>query len=294
MDWVPLLQFPIEWAALALLAMACLYWERSGFSGLGVEGCVAAAMLGILLGYEWTGDYWLSCLLAAGAAAGFAVASGTLVHLFRADPAVGAFALSLVPASALGLFARAGGLRLFTESPPPGLIRGTIFDGTYTEDLITSPWLLAAPILLALAGWLLWHTPFGIRLRAFGENPGWRVPGSRPTAYRLAALALGALWTVPAAALLLRAHPTAPPVALGYLALACAIAGRWTVWGAILLAAGPALIRSARPYGMEFQGGFVVLDLAPFLLALLYLVFLSRRSLRLAASPLARTDPDVL
>jgi len=57
------------------------------------------------------------------------------------------------------------------------------------------------PLLLALAGWLLWHTPFGIRLRAFGENPGWRVPGSRPTAYRLAALALGALWAVPAAAI---------------------------------------------------------------------------------------------
>ena len=66
------------------------------------------------------------------------------------------------------------------------------------------------------------------------------------------------------------------------------------VWGGILLAAGPALIRSARPYGTAFQSGFVILDVAPFLLALLYLVFLSRRSLRLAASPQARTDPDVL
>lgn len=294
MVWVPLLQVPIEWAALALLVVACLYWERSGFSGLGVEGCVATAMLGILLGYEWTGDYWLSCLIAAGGAACFALLAGTLVHLFRADPAVGSFALSLVPASALALFARAGELRLFAESPQPGLIRGTILDGTYAEDLAANPWLLAAPLLLALAGWLLWHTPFGIRLRAFGENPGWRVPGSRPTAYRLAALALGALWTVPAAALLLRSHPTAPPIALGYLALACAIAGRWTVWGGILLAAGPALIRSARPYGTEFQGGFAVLDVAPFLLALLYLVLLSRRSLRLAGTRQARTDPDLL
>lgn len=294
MVWVPLLQFPIEWAALALLVVACLYWERSGFSGLGVEGCVASAMLGILVGYEWTGDYWLSCLVAAGAAAVFAIVSGTLVHLFRADPAVGSFALSLVPASALGLLARSGDLRLFHEVPPPGLVTGTIFDGTYAEDLIASPWLLATPILLALAGWLLWHTPFGIRLRAFGENPGWRVPRSRPTALRLAALVLGALWTVPAAALLLRAHATAPPIALGYLALACAVASRWTVWGGILLAAGPALIRSARPYGTGFQSGFVILDVAPFLLGLLYLVFLSRRSLRLAASPQARIDPDVL
>jgi hypothetical protein len=38
----------------------------------------------------------------------------------------------------------------------------------------------------------------------------------------------------------------------------------------------------------------IVLDLAPFLLALVYLMFLSRRSLRLALSPQTGTDPDVL
>jgi hypothetical protein len=38
----------------------------------------------------------------------------------------------------------------------------------------------------------------------------------------------------------------------------------------------------------------IVLDLAPFLLALLYLMFLSRRALRLALSPQTGTDPDVL
>jgi hypothetical protein len=36
------------------------------------------------------------------------------------------------------------------------------------------------------------------------------------------------------------------------------------------------------------------LEAAPFLLALLYLVLLSRRSLRLSVSPQAGTDPDVL
>ena len=36
MDWIPLLHFPIEWGALALFVVACLYWERAGFTGLGV------------------------------------------------------------------------------------------------------------------------------------------------------------------------------------------------------------------------------------------------------------------
>ena len=294
MDWVPLLGFPIEWAALALLVVGCLYWERSGFSGLGVEGCVAAAMLGLLLGYQWTWSYPLACLAAAAFAAAFALAGGTLVHLLRADPAIGAFVLSLAPVSAVALLSRAGGLLLVTESPPPGLIRGTIFDGTYAEDLILNPYLLAAPFLIALGAWILWHTPYGLRLRAFGENPAWRVLGSRPTAYRISALVIGSLATVPAAALLLRSYPEAPPAALGFIALACTIAGRWTFRGAIALAAGPALLRVLRPYGGGTPGAMAALEAAPFLLALLYLVLLSRRSLRLSVSPQAGTDPDVL
>ncbi len=294
MSWTPILQFPIEWAALSLLVMGCLYWERSGFSGLGVEGCVAAAMVGLIVGYQRTGDYALACLIAAGGAAAFALATGTLVHLLRADPAIGSLSLSLVPVCALGLITRAGSNRILTEVPPPGLIQGTIFEGTYAEDLLTSPWFLAAPVILGAAGWILWHTPFGLRVRAFGENPAWRVPGSRPTAYRMGALALGALWTMPAAALLLRSHPGAPPVALGVVALACAIAGRWTVLAGILLAAGPAIVRAARPYGGGSAAASILLDLGPCLLALLYLVFLSRRALRLSTPPKARTDADVL
>jgi len=46
-DWTPLIQVPIEWGALALFVMACLFWERSGFSGLGVEGSIAASVLGL-------------------------------------------------------------------------------------------------------------------------------------------------------------------------------------------------------------------------------------------------------
>ena len=294
MDWVPLLQFPIEWAALALFVIACLYWERSGFSGLGVEGCAATAMVGILLGYEWTGSYPLAVLIAAGAAVAFAVTAGTLILLLKADPAIGSFMLSLAPVCALGLLSREGTLRILTEFPQPGLFRGTVFDGTISEDIFTSPWFLVSPILIALAAWLLWHTPFGMRLRAFGENPAWRVLGSRPTAYRLLALAVGALCAVPGAALLLRAHPEAPPMALGFIALACTIAGRWGVTAGILLAIGPALLRALRPYGAAVPASAVALDVAPFLLALVYLILFSRRSLRLSVSPQAGTDPDVL
>ena len=294
MDWTPLLGFPIEWAALSLLVLAALYGERSGFTGLGVEGSLAAAMIGFVAGYEATWSYGLAALIAAGAALIYGAVSGAIVSITRTDPAVGAFALGLVPVFALSALLRDGAPRLLYETPLPGIIRGTPLEGLQGEDLLANPWLVGTPVVLALGGWILRSTPFGLRFRAFGENPAWRVPGTRPLGYRLGALALGALWTVPAAALLLRAHPESPPFALGFLALGCVVAARWSLIGALSIAGGAALMRSLHPYAGDFPGLTIGLHLAPYLFVALCLALFARRALRLAPSPQARTEPDTL
>jgi general nucleoside transport system permease protein len=294
-DWIPLLGFPIEWAALSLFVAGCLYWERSGLSGVGAEGCILSSMLGLMLGYEWTGSYALASLIAIGFAVSFALITGGILLTIKADPAVGSFALTLIPACALGLLMRAGPVRLLRESPPPGLIGGTSFNGTYAEDFLASPWFWAAPVALAVASFVLLRSPYGLRLRAYGETPTLGPSGRVPVPWvRLSGAVLGALWMVPGAALLLRRHPDAPPLALGYIALACAIAGRWTFAAGILLAAGPAFLRTLHPYAQGLGGWELALEAAPFLLALLYVIALSRRALRVAATPQSRLDPDVL
>ncbi len=294
MDWIPLLRFPIEWGALALFVVACLYWERAGFTGLGVEGAVAAAMIGFIAGYDATASYAAAAGIAAAAALCFALVTGSLLLLLRSDRAIGSFAASLVAACGLGLLTRSGTHALLTEQPPPGLIRGTIFDGTYAEDLIGNPWLLAAPVLVSVAAWIYWRTPFGLRLRAFGETPSLRVPRTSAPRTRLIGIAAGALFVVPGAALLLRQSGPSPPVAIGLLALACAVAGRWAFAPSLLLAAGIALLRTLRPYAGDSGTVAVSLEIAPFLLALLFLVFLSRRALRISATRQSRPDPDTL
>ena len=145
MGWIPLLSFPLEWASLALLVAGCVYWERSGLSGLGIEGCALSAMLGLCLGYEWSGSYLLAVAGAAAGTLAFAIAAGALVIAFRGDPSVGSFCLSLAPACVLGVLAHSSPIRLLTETPPPGLVPGTAFGGTYAEDLVANPMLLAAP-----------------------------------------------------------------------------------------------------------------------------------------------------
>jgi len=293
-DWIPLLRFPIEWGALGLTVVACLYWERSGASGLGVEGALAAAMIGYVVGYDATSSYAAGTAIAAGAALLYALAAGTTLHLLRSDPAIGSFACSLVAACGLGLLTRTGTHALLVERPAPGLWRGTAFDGTYAEDLIANPWLLAAPLLVALGAWIHWRTPFGLRLRAFGETPALRIPGASAFRTRLVGLAAGSLFAVPAAALLLRDSGPSPPLAIGMLALACTVAGRWAFAPALLLAAGIALLRTLRHVVAPSGPAVVPLEIAPFALALLYLVLLSRRALRISASRHARLDPDTL
>jgi simple sugar transport system permease protein len=293
LDWTPLLRFPLEWAALALFVASCLYWERAGASGLGVEGCVASAMIGLILGYEYSESWGIALAAGVGAAALFAVVAGLLLHLLRSDPAVGSFCLSLVPAAALGLLARAGPYRLLEVKPLPGIVHGTVLGGTASEDLLMNPILWVAPLVIALAAWILWQTPFGLRLRAFGEAPSLRLPGARSGLYRLTGLVLGALWAVPGAALLLGAHRPSLPVGVGFLALACIVASRWSLAFAILLALGPALLRAAQP-AVSGTPLAVPIEIAPYVLALVYLVFLSRRALRMPETRRTRVDPDVL
>jgi len=295
LQWGSLVSFPIEWAALALLVAGAIYWERAALSGIGVEGCLLSAMLGIALAYEWTGDYAIAGAVGAGAAVLFALAASGLLLTFRSDPLIGSFCLSLVPAAALGLLVRSVPLRILRETPAPGLVPGTIFEGTYSEDLIVSPWFLAVPLVLAVAALVMLKTPYGLKLRGYSETPAFARRGPAQVAWvRVSAAVLGALWVVPAAALLLRAHTGSLPMGLGFIALACAVAGRWGFLPAIFLAAGPALLRALRPYAGAGDALGLTLGAAPFLLALLYLILLTRRSLRAATTPQSRLDPDVL
>ncbi|MGE5176492.1 MAG: hypothetical protein ACM3JJ_08980, partial [Hyphomicrobiales bacterium] len=62
----------------------------------------------------------------------------------------------------------------------------------------------------------------------------------------------------------------------------------------LLLAAGPALLRTARPYAEGLGGWSIAGEMAPFLLGFLYLLLLSRRALRFSSTRESRLDPDVL
>ena len=150
---------------LLFAALGGLFSERSGVINIALEGLLlAGAFTAAVVTYETSNPYaGFVSAMAAGAlvAAIFAVA---VIH-FEADQVVAGFAISMLM---LGLPAVISG-RLYDASGATNQI-----DKAYLlpEIIIGLPWTsLLAFALVPIAWYVLYKTPFGLRLRAAGENP---------------------------------------------------------------------------------------------------------------------------
>lgn len=150
---------------LLFAALGGLFSERSGVINIALEGLLlAGAFTAAVVTYETSNPYiGFVSAMAAGAfvAAIFAVA----VIYFEADQVVAGFAISMLM---LGLPAVISG-RLYDASGATNQI-----DKAYLlpEVFIGLPWTsLLAFALVPVVWYVLYKTPFGLRLRAVGENP---------------------------------------------------------------------------------------------------------------------------
>ena len=194
-----------------------------------------------------------------------ALAIGALFGFFaivaNADQIVTGTAINLLALGATGLVYREKGA-LFSVAVPrvegPGVV---IF-----------AWV-AAPLLLAL---ILWHTTFGLRLRACGENPeAVRATGAPVVRYRWAALTIESVLAGVAGAYLALALSSGfaenMTAGRGFIALSIVIFGRWKVKGALL---GTAVfgLTAAGQYALQASGHgpqFHLLLAAPYVVTLL-------------------------
>jgi general nucleoside transport system permease protein len=144
---------------LLLAALGGLYSERSGVINIALEGLMlAGAFTAATITYS-TGSPWLG--LAAAIVAGMLVAliHGVACIRFKADQVVSGTAINIL---FLGV---------------PALLSGALFQSTgATPQLPQHQLMPLAPIVLAfvlvpVTWYVLYRTPFGLRLRAVGENP---------------------------------------------------------------------------------------------------------------------------
>ena len=163
---------PILFAALGALIS-----DRAGVINIGIEGIMLAGALAGVLGSAYTASAWVGLLAAilVGGVLG-AVLSGA-VHWLKADLILSGVALNLACASGtvLVLFALTGDKGMSGSLPSKVLpnIDLPFLDGVPVlgvgighQHVLTWASLLAVPCVSLL----LMRTPFGLRLRAVGEN----------------------------------------------------------------------------------------------------------------------------
>jgi ABC-type uncharacterized transport system permease subunit len=144
---------------LVLAALGGLFSERSGVINIALEGLMLAGAFTSASVTHYTGNPWLGLL--AGIAAGVAIAAIHAVASisFKADQVVSGTAINILM---IGV---------------PAFIGGALFASTGSTPQIPREQLMPnAPIVIALAlvlvtWYVLYRTPFGLRLRAVGEKP---------------------------------------------------------------------------------------------------------------------------
>jgi general nucleoside transport system permease protein len=144
---------------LLLAALGGLYSERAGIINIALEGLMLAGAFTGAVVTHYTHNPWIGLGAAIGAGMFIAAIHAVACIQFKADQVVSGMAINILM---LGI---------------PALLSGALFESTGATPQVPIHELLPyAPVVLAFAlvpltWYVLYHTPFGLRLRAVGENP---------------------------------------------------------------------------------------------------------------------------
>jgi simple sugar transport system permease protein len=205
---------------LLLAALGGMFSERSGVINIALEGLMLAGAFTAASVTWYAKSPWVGLLSAIVAGAAVALIHAVACIRYRADQVVSGTAINIlltgVPALLSGAFFLSSGS---TPQVPK-------------EDLIPLTPVVIAFLLVPLSYYVLYYTPFGLRLRAVGENPeaadaaGVSVNRMRYTAVLLSGALAGiggAYLSIGQSSLFTRNMSAGR----GFIALAALIFGKW-------------------------------------------------------------------
>ncbi len=236
---------------LIFTALGGLFSERSGVVNIGLEGMM---IIGAFMGAVFTLLFqhlglgaaapWLSILVAAIAGALFSLLHALACVTLRADQTVSGVAMNFL---ALGLSVflvkkifQGSGQTPFIDfridkTKIPGLDQIPIIGPLFFKNIAYTSYL--AVIVTILIWYVIFKTPFGLRLRSVGEHPAAAdTLGINVTRMRYIGVALsGALGAIGGAVYVVTIASNFGPTTIsgqGFLALAALIFGKWNPLGA--------------------------------------------------------------
>jgi general nucleoside transport system permease protein len=220
---------------LIFAALGGMFSERSGVINIALEGLMlAGAFTGAVVTYELSQPgsgvpytmvpfVGMAAAIAAGGITAFLYAVATIK--FEADQVVAGFGINILM---LGLPALISGFLYDSTGSTPQIAKEVMLP----EALNTSIATVFALLLVPICWYILYKTPFGLRLRATGENPsaadaaGVKVINLRYTCVVISgmlAAAGGAYLSIGQSSLFTRAMTAGR----GFIALAALILAKW-------------------------------------------------------------------
>ncbi|MEE9904614.1 MAG: ABC transporter permease [Chlorobium sp.] len=256
-----------------LTSVGASFSERSGVVNLALEGMILAGAFGAAVGQHLVGS--AAAGLALAVAGGLAVA---LLHAFvcvtmKADQIVSGIAINIL---VMGATRFASGILFGSAMNSPRIA------GIEVSSIFLDPLFLAAVISVAAGQFIMFRTPFGLRLRATGESAATAdSAGIRVGAMRYGGVAIsGVLAALAGAFLAFQQHSFSEGMSAGrgYIALAAMIIGQWNPIGAALASL---MFASAEAAEMWLQTGLLPSQLVqslPYVITLLVLAGFVGRS----------------
>ena len=290
--------------ALLIASLGEMFNQRSGVFNLGCEGIMAmGAFLGMLVPYSVgqggpTSEIFniLGLLLAMGVGALFGCLFALVVVTFRAPQGIAGIGLQMFGVGVAGTLFRhfIGGTQSvpgISTSPIPGLsaipIIGPIF---FSHNIL----VYLAFLLVPLSWYVLFKTPWGLRLRAVGTNPRAADSiGINVNGVRYQALAVGGALAGLAGAYLslcqAKMFSDGIIAGRGFIAVALVYFGHWhpvkIMGGALLFSLAQSLQLAIQGQGIAFPYEFAVM--LPYVLVIIVLAF-SRESQLLGPTALGK------
>jgi len=259
--------------------------ERSGVISLGLEGYMLSGAFGGTIGAYYSGSPWIGLLCGVGAGLACALVHALVSLRFRADQVVSGIAINLL---VIGLTRFLLRLAFDSSSNSPRVAGFGGGGAGLLSSLVSNPLIPFAVLLPLGLAWIVYRTPYGLRLRAVGEHPeAAETLGVRVRRVRLIAVALsGMLASLGGVYLALDQHQFTDEMTAGrgFIALAAVIFGRWDP---VRAAAACFFFAAAETLQIQLQGTQVVasqfIQMIPYVLTIVALAGVVGRAVPPAA-----------
>jgi len=274
---------------ILLAALGVHISQRAGVLNLGIEGMMLSAALAGVIVSAATGSAWIGLLGALFTGLALAGMLAFAVHTLKADLILAGIALNMLAASGttLILFMLTGDKGMsgsLASQVLPSVTLPVIADILVLGTLLSGHHVLTylALILVPVVAITMMRTPFGIRMRAVGENAeAAATAGINVIRMQVVALLISGLFAGAAGAFLSMGYVSwfsqNMSAGRGFVALAADLMGYGSAWGtmlaSLLLGTAEAVVISLQGEGLPSE----LLQAVPYIVPVIALVIHAQR-----------------